>query len=150
MRSAIGSKRSHPVLEDALSQVLLPPPKGRSRYDRPQHYNFLTVIFRFLFYLQPAIGCIFIWSVGTAIKEPGLEDSARGTTQLCLGTMFMLICFHLLSLCGATPVMVTVLRVFYGVWFGFSVLLIAQYALLIMRCRTVLYEKIYPKNELQD
>lgn len=115
----------------------------------PYWENFLTVIFRFLFYLQPAIGCIFIWSVGTAVKDPGIEDSARGMTQLCLGTMFVLVCFHLLSLCGATPVMVTVLRVFYGVWFGFSVLLIAQYAVLIMRCRTVLYEKIYPKNELE-
>ena len=112
--------------------------------------NFLTIIFRFIFYLQPAFGCIFIWSVGTAIKDDGLQESARGTTQLCLGTMFVLVCFHLLSLCGATPVMVTVLRVFYGAWFGFSLLLIGQYALLIMKCRSVLYEKIYPKNELQE
>jgi len=82
----------------------------------PYWENFLTIIFRFVFYLQPAFGCIFIWSIGTAVKDEGLEESARGTTQLCLGTMFVLVCFHLLSLCGATPVMVTLLRVFYGVW----------------------------------
>jgi hypothetical protein len=112
--------------------------------------SFLTIIFRTLFYLQPMMGCVFIWSIGTAIKDEKLEQSARGMTQLCLGVLFIQVCFHFLAMCGATPVMVTVLRVFYGVWFGFALLFIAQYALLILNCRLILFEKIYPKNELVE
>jgi hypothetical protein len=112
--------------------------------------TFATIIFRTLFYLQPMMSCVFIWSVGTAIKDEGIEKSARGMTQLCLGVFFMHLCYHFLAMCGATPVMVIILRVFYGVWFGFTLLLVGQYALLIVKCRAVLYDKIYPRNELVD
>ena len=112
--------------------------------------SFLTIIFRLFFYLQPLMGCIFLWSVGTAIKDEGVEKSARTLCQLCLGVFFIQVCFHYLAMCGATPVMVMVLRVFYTLWFGFCLLFIGQYAIVILRCRSVLYDKINPKNELLD
>src|SRR5215472_4548674 len=37
---AIGFPRSHPVFEDASSQVLLQPRLGRSAYERQKHCNF--------------------------------------------------------------------------------------------------------------
>jgi hypothetical protein len=96
------------------------------------------------------MGCIFLWSVGIAIKNDGVEKSGRTLSQLCLGVLFIQICFHFLAMCGATPVMVTVLRIFYTVWFAFQLLFIGQYAIAILNCRSVLYDKIYPKHELQD
>jgi hypothetical protein len=117
--------------------------------DAPYWESFLTIIFRLLFYLQPTILCSFIWSVGITIKEDTIVRNARGGAQLCLGTLFILIGFHLLSLCGATPVAVIVLRIFYGLWFAFSLMTIAQLASVIVKTRALLYEKIYPKNELE-
>ena len=48
------------------------------------------------------------------------------------------------------PVLVIILRVLYWVWYCFLALFILQYAMLIQRCRAVLYEKINPKNELVE
>jgi DNA-directed RNA polymerase subunit RPC12/RpoP len=112
--------------------------------------NFLNLIIQFALYLQPALGCIFIWSVGVAIKDDTVAQGGKGRTQMCLGTFFILICYHVLSLCGASPVLVLVLRVFYTVWFCFLLLFLLQYMMLILKVRAVLYDKINPKNELQD
>jgi hypothetical protein len=95
------------------------------------------------------LGCIFIWSVGIAIKDERIEQGGKGLTQMSLGTFFFLLCFHLLSLCGSSPVLVNMLRVFYAVWFCFLFLFMLQYASLILKCRAVLYDKINPKNELE-
>jgi hypothetical protein len=111
--------------------------------------NFLNLIFKFLFYLQPTLGCVFLWSVGMAIKNENIEQRAKGLTQMSLGTFFILFCFHMLSLCGSSPVLVNVLRVFYWVWFCFLFLFMLQYASVILKCRAVLYDKINPKNELE-
>lgn len=112
--------------------------------------NFLTILFRFVFYLQPAFGCIFIWSTGIAIKDKNVAEGGHGRTQMCLGTCFVLVCYHVLSLCGASPVLVLVLRVFYMVWFGFLLIFLLQYVMLILKTRAVLYDKIHPRNELEE
>ena len=111
--------------------------------------NFLNLVLKFLLYLQPTLGCIFLWSTGVAIKDPGIEAGGKGLTQMSLGTLFVLVAFHLLSLCGATPVLVIVLRVLYTLWYCFLLMFILQYAMLILKCRAVLYEKINPTNELE-
>lgn len=116
----------------------------------PLSENLLTLIFKFLFYLQPTFGCIFIWSIGLAIKDENIEQRAKGLTQMSLGTFFILVCFHMLSLCGSSHVLVNVLRVFYTVWFCSLSLFMLQYASLILKCRAVLYDKINPKYELED
>jgi hypothetical protein len=103
-----------------------------------------------LFYLQPTVGCIFIWSIGLAIKDENIEQRGKGLTQLSLGTFFILVCFHMLSMCGSSQVLVNVLRVFYTVWFCSLFLFMLQYASLILKCRAVLYDKINPKNELEE
>lgn len=111
--------------------------------------NMLNMVIRFSIYLEPAFACIFLWSAGMTIKDDGVAKSGRGMTELCLGTLFILICFHLLSLCGASPVLVGVLRVVYVLWFFFLILFLVQYALTLVKARAVLEEKINPKNELK-
>jgi hypothetical protein len=110
--------------------------------------NFLNLLIQFSLYLQPALNCIFIWSVGVAIKDDTVANGGRGRTQMCLGTFFVLMCYHVLSMCGASPVLVLVLRVIYTVWFCFLLMFMLQYIMLILKVRAVLYDKINPKNEL--
>ncbi|MSQ94167.1 MAG: hypothetical protein EXR98_06375 [Gemmataceae bacterium] len=111
--------------------------------------SLLNVILLFVLYLQPTFGCIFLWTIGKAARDENLEASAKGLTQMSLGTFFILLTFHLLSLCGGSGVLVIVLRVFYAVWWVFLLLFILQYAMLILKVRTILYDKINPRNELE-
>ena len=112
--------------------------------------NVLNLILKFLFYLEPTILSIFIWYAGVAIKDETIEQGGMGRVQMSLGTFFILVCFHLLSLCGASPVLVQVLRVLYALWFFFLIIFMLQFAMLLLKFRAVLDEKINPKNELQD
>ncbi len=112
--------------------------------------NFLTFVFSCFRYFHLALVCIFIWSCGLSVKEKSVSQGGHGLTQLCLGTLFTLIAFQLISLCGASPVLVQVLRVIYTVWFGFLVLFLLRACLLIMHTRKVLDEKINPKNLAEE
>jgi hypothetical protein len=112
--------------------------------------NILNLIVKFAFYLQPVFSCIFLWSVGLHMKDEKLEQGARGLVQMCLGTFFILFVFHLLSLCGASPVLVWILRILYGLWFFFLMMFIISYLVLLWKARTLLYEKMNPKNALDE
>jgi hypothetical protein len=112
--------------------------------------NLGCLIFRSASYLEPALFCIFIWSAGVIIKDKTVEEGGKGRAQMALGTLFILICYHLLSLCGASPALVIVLRVLYCVWYFFTIIFMLQYAMLLLKARAVLYDKINPKNELDD
>jgi hypothetical protein len=112
--------------------------------------NLACLLFRCTLYLEPAFFCIFVWSAGVAIKDRTVEEGGKGRTQFLLGTLFVLICFQFMSLCGASPALVIVLRIVYGVWFFFAIIFMLQYAMLLMKARAVLYDKINPKNELEE
>jgi hypothetical protein len=116
----------------------------------PYWENNLNLVLLALLYAQPALGTIFIWSIGIAIKDKSIADRGHGLTELCLGTLFALFTFHMLSICGASPVLVWFLRVVYTVWYCFLLLFILRYALLIQAVRAVLYDKIHPKYELEE
>lgn len=108
--------------------------------------NFFTFIFFCCRYFHLALVCIFVWSCGLSIKEPPIASGGHGLTQLCLGTLFTLVAFQLISLAGASPVLVRLLRIIYTVWFGFMALYLLRTCLLLMQTRVVLDEKINPKN----
>lgn len=112
--------------------------------------NVLNMVFKFAFYLEPTIFSIFIWYAGVAIKDDTVANGGWGRVQMSLGTFFALVCFHVLSLAGASPVVVLVLRILYGIWFFFLVIFMLQFAMLILKFRAVLYDKIHPKNELEE
>src|SRR4029077_6031754 len=97
------------------------------------------LIIKSLLYLEPTMMSIFIWSAGVAIKDDEIASSGRGRVEMCLGTLLIIICYHLLSLCGASPVLVYVLRVIYALWFFFLIIFMLQYAMLLLKLRAVLY-----------
>ena len=112
--------------------------------------NFLVIFAKFLYYLEPTFGAILIWSIGVTLKSTELAKWGQSLTTWSLGSFFVLLAFHLLSLCGGSPVMVLVLRVIYALWFFFLILFMLRYAMLLMKCRAILDEKINPKNELAE
>ncbi len=111
--------------------------------------NVLNLILKFMFYLEPTFLSIFVWSAGILIKDENIEQGGRGRTLMSLGTFFILVTFHLLSLCGSSTVLIVVLRVIYIVWYFFLIIFMLQYAMLLLKFRAVLYDKIHPKFELE-
>jgi hypothetical protein len=112
--------------------------------------NFFCLIFKFLFYLEPTFASILLWSIGAVVKNDEVAEGGKSLTQMSLGSFFVLLAFHLLSVCGATPVLIMVLRTIYILWYCFLLMFILRYAMLLLKCRSVLDEKIHPKNELQE
>ena len=112
--------------------------------------NTMCLLFKFLFYMEPMFVSIFVWSAGVLIKDENIEQTGKGRVMMALGTFFILVAFHLLSLCGASPVLVQVLRVIYTLWFFFLIIFMLQFAMMLLKFRAVLYDKINPKFELDD
>jgi hypothetical protein len=110
----------------------------------------LNLFVQFLYNLEPVIGCVFLWSIGLSIKEQRLQDQAQGLAQLGLGQFFILLSFHMISMAGTTPVLVTLLRVLYTLWWGFLLLFILSYAGLLLKTRELIYLKINPPNEQEE
>lgn len=111
--------------------------------------NLLTLFMKFFQYLEPTLGAVLLWSIGVMVKSSELERGGRALTNMSFGTLFTLLCFHLLSLCGGSSVLVNLLRILYTLWFFFLILFILRYAMMLLKCRAVLYEKLNPKFELQ-
>jgi uncharacterized Zn finger protein (UPF0148 family) len=112
--------------------------------------NILNLLVKFCFYLQPTFGCIFLWSVGRHLKDERIEQQAKGLTQMSLGTFFIMFLFHMVSLCGASGVLVLILRMLYTLWVGFLLLFLISYAVMLWKVRGVLWRKLHPENVLQE
>lgn len=112
--------------------------------------HLLALFVRGIQYFEPTLMCIFIWSVGVAIKSPEIEAGGKRMTYWGLGTLFALLCFHVLSLAGGSNVLVTVLRVIYTCWYCFLLGFILNFSLVLMKTRSVLDEKINPRFELRE
>lgn len=104
----------------------------------------LTLTVHMVYFLEPAIGCVFLWSVGKFVKDSRVEEGGHSLSHLALGQMFILFSYLLLSVTGSTPILVYVLRVVYCLWYFFLALFILRYAALIMKSREVLEDKIHP------
>ena len=47
--------------------------------------SLLSVFLMFMYYLQPIMGAIFVWSCGTILKDKRLEEQASGVTTTGFG-----------------------------------------------------------------
>ena len=112
--------------------------------------SMLNMFVRLSMYMEPMFACIFIWSAGKAIKDETVTEGGRSLTRMIFGTAFVHLTFTLIAMCGASPVLVMVLRVIYVLWYFFVLLYVIQYILLLLKTFSVLGEKISPKNELLD
>jgi hypothetical protein len=107
--------------------------------------SILAIFLQFIYYLQPLMGCIFIWSCATTLKTSRMEDRANAVAQVGLGQYFFWLAFLLIALCGTTPVLVTTLRVLYICWYSFLMMFIVRYTLLNWGFRELLDSRLNPE-----
>jgi ribosomal protein S27E len=109
----------------------------------------LTVILLCSFYAQPVLIGIFIWSIGMALREGPVIEKGQGVVILAFGIAFGLLSFHLLSMTGTSGVALAVLRVMYGVWTGFTILLLIRLPAALQATRAIL-QKYLDGAEMKD
>jgi hypothetical protein len=110
---------------------------------------FLTMIFLFLFYAAPVLIGVFLWSIGMSLKEDPISRLGQGIVNLSLGIGFTLLAFQLLSMAGTSGVAIGLLRVVYGGWLGFTILLLFRLPMALQTTRAML-QKYLDGAELKD
>ncbi len=104
----------------------------------------LSLFLQFAGYLEPIVGCIFIWSCATILKDERVKERASGVTSTGLGQYYAYLAYVMIALCGTTPVLVWVLRILYILWYSFLMMFIVRYALLAWRMRDLLDFRLNP------
>jgi hypothetical protein len=109
----------------------------------------LNVVLLCLFYAQPVFMGVFVWSIGMALRENPVIEKGQGLVVLTFGIAFALLSFHLLSMTGTSGVALGILRVIYGVWIGFTILLLVRMPMAFQATRSVL-QKYLDGAEMKD
>ena len=109
----------------------------------------LNVVFLCLFYAQPVLIGVFIWSIGLAVREDPVVRKGEAAVVLTLGVAFCLLAFHLLSMTGTSGVALGVLRVLYAGWVGFTILLLVRLPMALKDTRAIL-QKYLDGAEMKD
>jgi predicted RNA-binding Zn-ribbon protein involved in translation (DUF1610 family) len=109
----------------------------------------LNVALLGLFYAQPVLIGVFIWSIGMTLREDPLIHLGHGAVTITFGIAFGLLAFHLLTMTGTSGVALVVLRVTYGLWLGFTILLLVRLPMAIQSTRAIL-QKYLDGAELKD
>jgi hypothetical protein len=75
-----------------------------------------------------------------------VEANAEGVTQTGFNQYFLWFCLLMFGLCGTTPVLIWVLRVFLWLWYGALLMFITRSALLLWRFRELLDTRLNPEG----
>jgi hypothetical protein len=108
------------------------------RSDSPFWEMIASVLFLCVFYAQPVLIGVFIWSVGLSLREDPVTNQGKSATILALGIAFALLAFHLLTMTGTSSVALIVLRVIYALWLAFTILLLVRLPMAMQSARAIL------------
>ncbi len=86
----------------------------------------LSLLLIFIYCAEPILLGVFLWSVGTALREDPISEAAQVVVNLAIGVAFTLLAFHLLSIVGSTSVLVWVLRISYFLGLLFTAILMVR------------------------
>ena len=112
----------------------------------PFFESLLAMLLQLLATLQPVMMSIFVWSAARTLKATRVEANAEGVTQTGFNQYFLWFCLLMFGLCGTTPVLIWVLRVFLWLWYGALLMFITRSALLLWRFRELLDTRLNPEG----
>jgi hypothetical protein len=108
--------------------------------------SILSMFLQFIQYLEPVVGAIFVWSCTTTLKATRVEEKAEGVTKIGLAQYSIWLAYLMIALCGTTPVLISVLRVLYILWYSALMMFIIRYALLMWRGRELIDSRLNPEG----
>ena len=106
--------------------------------------SLLAMFLQFVQYLEPVMGAVFIWSCASTLKAKPVEEKGNGVAANGLSQYSIWLLYLLIALCGTTPVLVSVLRVLYILWYCALMMFIFRYSLLMWRGRDLIESRLNP------
>jgi len=102
-----------------------------------------VVILLILLYLEPILMGLFLWSVGISIRELDLEEAGLGLAKIGFGVLFTMLAYLIVGAAGTSEVLITVLRVVFILWVGFTAGWIYRFVRTLLQLRDVLDKRIF-------
>jgi hypothetical protein len=100
-----------------------------------------------IFYLEPIMIAYFTWTVATTIKEDALEKASLGAVKFGFAVLYLLFVYELIALAGTSPVLVSVLRLLYLLWYVGLIAWIVKLVNMILKCRETFHFYFHPEDD---
>jgi hypothetical protein len=98
-------------------------------------------------YFEPIMISYFTWSVATTIKDDALEKASLGAVTTGFAVLFLLLCYQLFALAGASPVLVSVLRILYLLGYMFQFWWVVKLVNMTLQCRDTFHFYFHPEDD---
>jgi hypothetical protein len=92
---------------------------------------FLTLLFICCQWAEPIIGAKLLHSVGLSLKDEQIKEEGATLVQMAMGVAFVTICYQLISLNGASDVIVNTMRLVYLLMASLQVYFILRFMSLL-------------------
>ena len=109
----------------------------------------VTVLFLCLYYAQPVLVGVFIWSIGITLRRDPVIAHGQAVVNLSFGIAFGLVAYQLLSMAGTSGVALGVLRILYVLCVGFTIILLIRLPMALQSARVIL-QKYLEGAEFKD
>ena len=113
----------------------------------PFFETLLSILVMLTYYAEPVLFAVFVWTIGVAFREPPVEEVGVGVVEITFGVAFTMLAYYLLSITGTSSVLLIVLRLGYGLWVLFTVILIIRFVMAITKTRDMMYQYIEAARE---
>lgn len=105
----------------------------------------LTVVIHTLLLLEPIMIGVFIWTMGSMVRDEPLEERGMGVIKMGFGVLFLILSYHMFACAGTSSVLIKLERVIYILWFAFQIGMIVKLATTCHSARETL--RFYLKPE---
>ncbi|MFO0969199.1 MAG: hypothetical protein U0793_26895 [Gemmataceae bacterium] len=100
--------------------------------------TFICLLAQLTFWVELILIGVFIWNCGKILQEEYIEQTGRTLSELAGGVYFIEFAYLMMSIAGASDVLVATLRVMYMVWIGFFVGYLIYFAVNLNNCRLMI------------
>lgn len=102
----------------------------------------LSLIVQLVFWTEPILIAVFVWTCGKILQEDQIEEQAHGLSMLAGGVYFIAFAYIMVSLAGTSAVLLSVLKVVYILYLGFFIGYIIRFAVVLNNARAILDQLI--------
>jgi hypothetical protein len=107
----------------------------------------LSILVMFSYYAEPVMLGVLIWSIGTFLREPPVEEVGSGVVQISFGVAFTMLVYLLFSITGTSAVLLLLLKICYGLWILFTTILLVRFVMAINKTRETIAKYLEAAEE---
>ena len=106
----------------------------------------LALVVYLIMQLEPILIAMFIWTIGTMVRDEPTEARAQGAIKMGFGILFLILAYQMYACAGTSSVLVKLIRVIYLLWFAFQVGFIVRIATSCSAARELIRFYLHPNE----